>query len=69
MASGGASTDGAAPRYGIGQLKGSWSTSENNHWGRYYTLMAAGRRRLATGQTSWEWVVTAMMRVLRTEAT
>lgn len=47
-----------------GHVKGSWSTSENNRRARYYTLTPAGRRRLATGQKSWERTAAAMMRVL-----
>ena len=47
-----------------GLVKGSWSVSENNRRARYYTLTAAGRRRLSTGQQAWERTVAAMMRVL-----
>jgi PadR family transcriptional regulator PadR len=47
-----------------GQVKGSWSTSDNNRRARYYALTAAGRRRLSTGQKAWERTVAAMMRVL-----
>jgi DNA-binding PadR family transcriptional regulator len=50
-----------------GHVKGSWSTSDNNRRARYYTLTPAGRRRLATGQKSWERMVAAMIRVLGTE--
>ena len=32
-----------------GLVKGSWSVSENNRRARYYTLTAAGRRRLSAG--------------------
>ena len=37
-----------------GLVKGSWSVSDNNRRARYYTLTAAGRRRLSTGQKAWE---------------
>jgi transcriptional regulator len=47
-----------------GHVRGAWSTSDNNRRARYYTLTPAGRRRLATGQKSWERTVAAMMRVL-----
>jgi PadR family transcriptional regulator, regulatory protein PadR len=47
-----------------GHVKASWSTSENNRRARYYALTGAGRRRLASGQKSWERTVTAMMKVL-----
>jgi PadR family transcriptional regulator PadR len=50
-----------------GCVKGSWSASDNNRRARYYTLTAAGRRRLATGQRSWERTVAAMMRVLHAD--
>jgi transcriptional regulator len=48
-----------------GHVKGSWAASDNNRRARYYALTAAGRRRLASGQKSWERTASAMMRVLR----
>lgn len=50
-----------------GHVKGSWSTSDNNRRARYYTLTATGRRRLTSGQKSWERTMAAMMNVLRAE--
>jgi PadR family transcriptional regulator len=50
-----------------GQVKAAWSTSENNRRARYYTLTPAGRRRLSSGQKSWERTAAAMMRVLHGE--
>ena len=50
-----------------GHVRGAWSTSDNNRRARYYTLTASGRRRLATGQKSWERTAAAMMRVLRAD--
>lgn len=50
-----------------GHVKGAWSTSDSNRRARYYTLTPAGRRRLATGQKSWERTVAAMMRVLHAD--
>ncbi len=50
-----------------GLVKGSWSVSDNNRRARYYTLTAAGRRRLSSGQKAWERNVAAMMRVLQTD--
>jgi transcriptional regulator len=47
-----------------GDVRGSWSVSDNNRRARYYTLTAAGRRRLASGRKSWERTVAAMARVL-----
>ena len=53
---------------GPGSSRASWSVSDNNRRARYYTLTAAGRRRLSTGQKAWERTVAAMMRVLHAEA-
>jgi PadR family transcriptional regulator, regulatory protein PadR len=50
-----------------GHVRASWSTSDNNRRARYYTITAAGRRRLTSGQQSWERMVTAMLRVLHAE--
>lgn len=50
-----------------GHVSGSWSTSDNNRRARYYALTPAGRRRLSTGQKSWERTVAAMMRVLHAD--
>ena len=50
-----------------GHVRGAWSTSDNNRRARYYTLTASGRRRLATGQKSWERTAAAMIRVLRAD--
>lgn len=50
-----------------GHVKGSWSTSDNNRRARYYALTPKGRRRLTSGQRSWERTVAAMMRVLHAE--
>jgi transcriptional regulator len=47
-----------------GQVTGRWGTSDNNRRARYYTLTAAGRRRLSTGQKAWERMVGAMACVL-----
>lgn len=51
-----------------GQVKGSWSASDNNRRARYYTLTRAGRRQLSAGLKAWERTVTAMVRVLRAGA-
>jgi PadR family transcriptional regulator PadR len=50
-----------------GHVKGSWSTSDNNRRARYYSLTPAGRKRLSSGQKSWERTVAAMMRVLHAD--
>lgn len=51
-----------------GLVKAEWSVSENNRRARYYTLTAAGRRRLAAQQKSWERTAAAMLRVLKAGA-
>ena len=51
----------------LGLVTGSWSLSENNRRARYYSLTAAGRRRLVTDQKAWERNVAAMMRVLHAD--
>ncbi len=51
-----------------GLVKGEWSVTESHRRARYYSLTAAGRRRLTTGQKAWERNVAAMMRVLRAGA-
>jgi len=48
-----------------GHVRGAWSTSDNNRRARYYSLTASGRRRLATGQKTWERTEAAMMRACR----
>src|SRR5262245_55622103 len=40
-----------------GCVKAEWGLSENNRRARYYTLTAAGRRRLADEQEEFERVV------------
>jgi PadR family transcriptional regulator PadR len=50
-----------------GLVKGAWSVSDNNRRARYYSLTPAGRRRLSSGQKTWESHVAAMMRVLHAD--
>lgn len=47
-----------------GWVKGEWGASENNRRARYYTLTAAGRRRLADEREEFERLVDAIHRVL-----
>jgi transcriptional regulator len=47
-----------------GLVKGAWSISDNNRRARFYSVTAAGRRRLQARQQAWERSVAAMMRVL-----
>jgi len=48
-----------------GYVKAEWGTSENNRRARYYTLTAAGKRRLADESVDFERIVTAIRAVLR----
>ncbi|HEY7790103.1 MAG TPA: PadR family transcriptional regulator [Vicinamibacterales bacterium] len=48
-----------------GLLSTEWGTSENNRRAKYYTLTAAGRRRLREETESWNRTVTAMTAALR----
>ncbi len=50
-----------------GVVTAAWSISENNRRARYYTLTAAGRRRLAAGQKAFHKSVAAVLRVLEAE--
>jgi transcriptional regulator len=47
-----------------GYIKPEWGVSENNRRARYYTITAAGRRRLAVERAEFERVVGAMRLVL-----
>jgi transcriptional regulator len=48
-----------------GCVKAEWGASENNRRARFYTLTAAGRRRLTAEEEEFERVVTAIRTVLR----
>ena len=43
-----------------GWVKAEWGTSENNRRARYYTLTAAGRKRLAAEREGFERMVRAI---------
>jgi transcriptional regulator len=47
-------------------VKAEWGASENNRRARYYTLTAAGRKRLAAERAEFERMVSVIQRVLRT---
>jgi PadR family transcriptional regulator PadR len=49
-----------------GWVKAEWGTSDNNRRARYYTLTAAGRKRLATERQEFDRLVDAIQRVLQT---
>ena len=48
-----------------GWITAEWGSSENNRRARFYTLTAAGRRRLAQEEKEWERVSAAVTRVLK----
>jgi transcriptional regulator len=47
-----------------GWVKAEWGVSENNRRARYYTLTAAGRKRLNAERAEFERLVVAIQRVL-----
>jgi transcriptional regulator len=48
-----------------GWVKAEWGASENNRRARYYTLTAAGRKRLSSEREEFERLVVAIQRVLQ----
>ena len=49
-----------------GWIAGEWGESENNRKAKYYSLTAAGRRRLTEEKQNWGRVSSAIARVLET---
>ena len=49
-----------------GWVNDEWGASDNNRRARYYTLTASGRKHLAAQTREFDYVVTAIQRVLRT---
>jgi transcriptional regulator len=49
-----------------GWIKGEWGASENNRRARYYTLTAAGRKRLREEHEEFGRMIAAIQRVLQT---
>src|SRR4051794_41535938 len=47
-----------------GWVKAQWGTSENNRRARYYTLTAAGRKRLNEERRDFDRLIVAIQRVL-----
>jgi transcriptional regulator len=47
-----------------GWVKAAWGASENNRRARYYTLTAAGRKKLASERAEFARVVIAIEKVL-----
>jgi len=48
-----------------GWIRSGWRTSENNRRAKFYSLTAAGTRRLADQERNWHEVVAAIQRVLQ----
>ena len=48
-----------------GWVKAEWGTSENNRKARYYTLTAAGRKRLAVEVEEFDRMIVAIHKVLK----
>ncbi|HSC28007.1 MAG TPA: PadR family transcriptional regulator [Vicinamibacterales bacterium] len=49
-----------------GWVKAEWGASDNNRRARYYTLTAAGRKRLAAERQEFDRLVVAIQRVMET---
>jgi transcriptional regulator len=47
-----------------GWVKAEWGVSDNNRRARYYTLTAAGRKRLVTERSDFAQLIGAIQRVL-----
>ena len=47
-----------------GWVKAEWGSSENNRRARYYTITAAGRRRLRAEREEFDQLVVAIQKVL-----
>lgn len=47
-----------------GWVKATWGASENNRRARYYTLTAAGRKRLAAERQEFDALILAIQKVL-----
>ena len=48
-----------------GWVKSQWGLSDNNRRARFYTITAAGRRRLADEESHWASLTAAVARVLK----
>ena len=48
-----------------GWIKAHWGTSDNNRRAKYYSLTAAGRKRLREETDSWNRLATAMSAALK----
>jgi DNA-binding PadR family transcriptional regulator len=48
-----------------GWVRAEWGVSDNNRRARYYTLTAAGKKRLSAERAEFERLVGAIQRVLQ----
>ena len=46
-------------------IRSAWGTSEHNRRARFYSITAAGRRRLSREQRGWRQIARIMDRVMR----
>jgi transcriptional regulator len=51
-----------------GLVRAEWGVTENNRKARFYTITAAGRRRLTAEKAEWERMTSIMHALLRGEA-
>lgn len=47
-----------------GLIKSEWKSSENSRWAKYYSLTAAGLKRLGSEKQQWERQAAAIARIL-----
>jgi transcriptional regulator len=50
-----------------GMIRAEWDKTENNRRARFYSITAAGRRRLAADEKEWDRVAAAMARILKAD--
>lgn len=50
-----------------GLVRATWGVTENNRKARFYSITAAGRRRLATEKTEWDRMTSIMHTLLHGE--
>ena len=48
-----------------GWIQSEWGVSENNRRARFYKITRRGRKQLATEESQWEHVATAVTKVLK----
>ena len=51
-----------------GWITSDWGVSDNNRRARFYSLTAAGRRRVRVEEKNWDRMSAVIARVLRSEA-